>query len=220
MIIQSEVKKVFIGILDPNQGVRGKGLWELQSRGIEVELFPPYLAKEIRVLNDKFITSQRTLGLRITSPASGQSIRTYDRGGTWDVKGTFLNPPGDDVFAFVVGPDGHWSPQPYPLRHVGDKREWETTVQFGRSGSHRICIVRANELGVCLVSYYRKVVRTNKERKSQIKGKLKFEGKEEEDFLMSLQGDHQGIEIGRLPKGLELQARVEVIVESPPSKLQ
>ena len=34
LIRQAEVKRVFIGILDPNQGVRGKGLWELQERGI------------------------------------------------------------------------------------------------------------------------------------------------------------------------------------------
>ena len=46
LIRQAEVKRVFIGILDPNQGVRGKGLWELQSRRIEVELFPPDLAAD------------------------------------------------------------------------------------------------------------------------------------------------------------------------------
>src|SRR5436190_991141 len=55
LIRRAEVKRVFIGILDPNQGVRGKGLWELQSQKIEVELFPPDLATQIRVLNDKFI---------------------------------------------------------------------------------------------------------------------------------------------------------------------
>jgi pyrimidine deaminase RibD-like protein len=63
---------VFIGILDPNQGVRGKGLWELQSRGIEVELFPPKLARQIRVLNEKFIKAQLRLGIRITNLISGQ----------------------------------------------------------------------------------------------------------------------------------------------------
>jgi diaminohydroxyphosphoribosylaminopyrimidine deaminase / 5-amino-6-(5-phosphoribosylamino)uracil reductase len=34
----AQVRKVFVGILDPNQGVCGKGVVELQSRGIEVEL--------------------------------------------------------------------------------------------------------------------------------------------------------------------------------------
>jgi hypothetical protein len=51
----------------PTQGVRGKGLWELQSRGIDVELFPPELAKRIRALNHKFIRIQQTLGIQITS---------------------------------------------------------------------------------------------------------------------------------------------------------
>ncbi len=84
LIRQAEVKRVFIGILDPNQGVRGKGLWELQSRGIEVELFPPEMAKSIRVLNDKFIKEQQSLGIRITNLTAGQTIRTDDKGGVYD----------------------------------------------------------------------------------------------------------------------------------------
>jgi diaminohydroxyphosphoribosylaminopyrimidine deaminase/5-amino-6-(5-phosphoribosylamino)uracil reductase len=41
LIRQAEVKKVFIGILDPNQGVRGKGLWELQDRASRWSFFLP-----------------------------------------------------------------------------------------------------------------------------------------------------------------------------------
>src|SRR5437899_1830713 len=44
LILQHKIKKIFIGILDPNQGVTGKGLWELQTHGVEVELFPHDLA--------------------------------------------------------------------------------------------------------------------------------------------------------------------------------
>ena len=91
-------------------------------------------------------------------------------------------------------------------------------VHFGRSGAHRIYIVKANELGVLLVNYYRKIVRTNRRGRDRSGRNLKFEGKEEED-LRGLRGDHQGIEMSRLPKGLELQTTVEVIVESPPAKL-
>ena len=111
LIRQAEVKKVFIGILDPNQGVRGKGLWELQERGIEVELFPPHLAQRIRVLNDKFIREQRKLGIRITNLEWGQTIRTDDKGGVFELQGTFLNQPEKDVFAFL-GKDTRWWPSP------------------------------------------------------------------------------------------------------------
>jgi hypothetical protein len=217
LIRQAEVKKVFIGILDPNQGVRGKGLWELQERGIEVELFPPDLATEIRVLNGAFIRAQRRLGIIITEPKRGDTIRTYDKGGSWVVKGTFINPPGPDVFAFTVGPDGHWAPQPHPLKQIGETKEWEVKVYFGWHGPHSVFIIKANELGVSLVNYYRKVIRTNQERKAQLRGNLKVQGKAEEDaFLKSLRGDYQGIEMSRLPKGLEIQDSVEIIVEKPP----
>src|SRR5262245_35416820 len=36
LILQHGVERVFVGILDPNQGVTGKGLWRLQENGIKV----------------------------------------------------------------------------------------------------------------------------------------------------------------------------------------
>ena len=65
LIRQHQIQKVFIGILDPNQGVTGKGLWRLQDTGVEVALFPHELSKEIRVQNAAFIRSQQTLGATI-----------------------------------------------------------------------------------------------------------------------------------------------------------
>ena len=67
-ILQAEVKRVFIGILDPNQGVRGKGYWELQSRGVDVETFPAQLALQIRAMNERFIRFQQTIGARFLNP--------------------------------------------------------------------------------------------------------------------------------------------------------
>jgi pyrimidine deaminase RibD-like protein len=54
-LVRAKVKKVYVGILDPNQGVCGKGVLELQDHNIEVELFPPVLAQQIRIQNDPFI---------------------------------------------------------------------------------------------------------------------------------------------------------------------
>ena len=81
--MNAEIKRVFIGILDPNQGVRGKGLWELQNRGVEIELFPPSLARQIRATNDNFIRVQQMLGIRITSSTDNETIRTYDKEGVY-----------------------------------------------------------------------------------------------------------------------------------------
>lgn len=216
LIRQAGANKVFIGILDPNQGVRGKGLWELQDRGIEVELFPPELAKEVRVLNNAFIVSQRQLGLEITSPLHGESLPTYKTQGAWAIKGKYVNPPGQDVFALVVGPSGHFAPQPHPLEQDGDGKNWKTTVYFGRTGQHTIYIVKANDLGVALVNYYRKVIRSNEDRMKKIRGMLKVTGDEEERFLRQLPGIYQAIEMNRLPKGLEVQDRIEVFIADKP----
>jgi diaminohydroxyphosphoribosylaminopyrimidine deaminase/5-amino-6-(5-phosphoribosylamino)uracil reductase len=216
LIRQAEVKRVFIGILDPNQGVRGKGLWELQSRGIEVELFPPELAKKIRVLNDKFIKEQRTLGIRITNLTAGQTIRTYDKEGVYELEGTFLNPPGNDVFALTsIG--GKWWPQPYSLRVTGDGT-WSVKLHFGAYGPHTLSIVRANELGVVLVQYYRKISAQNRERADLVKRLVgNIPPKDKEDILKALGNIYPAIEMGR-PKGMELQDQVDIIVENPPNQ--
>src|ERR1700722_16683672 len=68
LIRQHQIKKVFVGILDPNQGVTGKGLWQLQDTGVEVALFPHDLSQKIRALNAAFIRSQQTLGAAIVTP--------------------------------------------------------------------------------------------------------------------------------------------------------
>jgi diaminohydroxyphosphoribosylaminopyrimidine deaminase/5-amino-6-(5-phosphoribosylamino)uracil reductase len=216
LIRQAGVKRVFIGILDPNQGVRGKGLWELQERGIEVELFPPHLAKRIRVLNDRFIREQRRLGLRITNLSSGQTIRTYDRDGIYELEGTFLNPPGKDVFAFI-GKDGKWWPQPYSLSLISENK-WSVKLHFGTYGIHTLSIVRASELGISLIEYYRKVGGLNRERRKQMTEHVRHVAPEELTGILHQLGlDYPSIDMSRLPKGIELQAQVEVNVENPPS---
>jgi pyrimidine deaminase RibD-like protein len=216
LIRQAEVKKVFIGILDPNQGVRGKGLWELQERGIEVELFPPHLAQRIRVLNDKFIREQRKLGIRITNLEWGQTIRTDDKGGVFELQGTFLNQPGKDVFAFL-GKDTRWWPQPYSLS-LSEGNRWSVKFHFGTYGIHTMAIVRANELGLAFIEFYRKAVSTNRERRKQISEHVRRVAPEELHGIVDLLGwDSPSIDMTRLPKGIELQAQVEINVMNPPS---
>ena len=48
-------EKVIVGMIDPNQCIRGKGILYLQMRGIAVELFPAKYANEVIEINKIFI---------------------------------------------------------------------------------------------------------------------------------------------------------------------
>jgi hypothetical protein len=218
LIKQHAIKRVFIGILDPNQGVRGKGLWELQMHGVDVELFPPQLAKRILALSRDFIRVQQTVGIQFTNLESGQLIKTYDNKGVYEVRGTFLNPPGDNVFAFT-GTGGQWWPQPHPLRVTGEK-EWAVKIHFGDYGPHTVCVVQTSDLGTDLVYYYREVVKRNSGLKQLAEDYFKKTGTqrpEADELLRELQYAHTGIDLGALPKGIETLATVEITVEHPPA---
>jgi pyrimidine deaminase RibD-like protein len=214
LIRHAGVKRVFIGILDPNQGVTGKGLWKLQSSGIEVELFPPTLAEQIRALNESFIREQQRLGIRITNPTSGESVTTFDKGGVVTIEGDFLNPPGDDVFALTnIG--SRWWPQPHSL-DIGPNNTWKSKVHVGSYGAHRIYIVRANELGAALINYYRKVIAQQQASHAHIR-LLKDRGVVGIEDIKSKLGDpYPSIEMARPPKGLEVLDQIDIFVEHPP----
>jgi pyrimidine deaminase RibD-like protein len=212
LIRQAGVKRVYIGILDPNQDVRGKGLWELQERGVEVELFPPDLANEIRALNSDFIRTQRTLGIRITEPANNKTLVHSDLKEPVIIKGTFLNAPGKDVFAFVRSSNGYCAP--HPLLEPTDDGKWEAKVYFAAHGLYTIAIVKANELAVSMINYYWKIAHTNIERRNKILNHVASSSDNQEtkitDFIRSLKDDYQGIAMATFPKGLEVQASVEI----------
>ncbi len=208
LLHQSHVKRVVIGILDPNQGVTGKGFWELQSRGIEVQVFPHNLAEQIRVLNQEFVREQRRLGILITNVKDGAVIRTYDKEETYVLRGTFLNPPGPDVFGFV-GRGSSWWPQ-NTLSVTGD--EWKSKFYFGAYGSHTLSIVKANELGMVLINYYKKIISQGEARRSAFE---KY--RSQVDQLDSVLGTRSpAVEMTKPPKGLELQTQIQVEVEDPP----
>lgn len=214
LIYQAGVKRVFIGILDPNQAVTGKGLWQLQSRGIDVELFPPDLAKTIRSLNSGFIKEQQTLGIQITNTANHQLLKTYDNDGVYTLEGTYLNPPGEDVFALTnIG--AKWWPQPYPLTARGDGT-WFVKLHFGSYEDHMIWIVRASELGMALMRYYRNITAKSnffKSARKKYAGDHKLNLAELNGLSTSL---YPAIEMTRLPKGLQILAQVSVKIAQPP----
>lgn len=161
---------MFIGILDPNQGVRGKGLWELQTNKIDVELFPPELASEIRSLNVDFIRFQQSLGIRITNVKDQDVIRTWDKGGGFEIEGTYENPPGDDTFG-LVDRNGRWSFQPHSLKLDETRKQWSTKFYFGEFGAHTLYIVKASELGTVLANYYRQAIDRNIQRTKKLRSR-------------------------------------------------
>lgn len=213
-LCQANVRKVFVGILDPNQGVTGKGLWELQTRGIEVELFPHELAKKIRSLNDDFIKEQQTLGIVITNTIDGQSINTRQSEGQYTLRGTHLNAPGPDVFVLTsIG--SKWWPQAYNLT-ANEDGTWSTKIHIGSYEPHTIWIVRANELGSALIEYYRKITAQNVDRQRALTRYATDKSLDRNELLGLLGQLYPGIEMARLPKGLQSQAQVTITIEQPP----
>jgi pyrimidine deaminase RibD-like protein len=213
-ILRANVKKVFIGILDPNQGVRGKGLWELQSHGIEIELFPPDLAREILEMNGHFIRVHQTIGAQITEPVPLQTFGlTQQEDGSWFGQCRIVckcNSPPDESIKIIVQRGGEWWPARNYLRRINEK-EWAAEVYFGCEGDHIIHIVRATDTGAILLSYYQDVVQRNLDQRDRL-NRWREDAGLSTDLPNAILGSYQEIRMGHLPKGLESQAQVQVRV--------
>jgi hypothetical protein len=203
LIRRFQIKRVFIGILDPNQGVRGKGLWRLQDTGVEVALFPHDLSKKIRIQNEAFIRFQEGLRATIVTPKAGDILRTYESGGKHYLRFKCVNPPGPSTYLLIYR-DGQYWPQPGLPRFIEQEGVWEIFAHFGTTGDHELRLVTADDLGNALIQYYRKVVDENLSRRKR----LRAQGID----VSTLGGDYPGIQMSGLPKGLRLEASVPVFV--------
>ena len=84
IIIEKGIKKVYVGILDPNPLVAGKGVKRLQDAGIEVEV--GICADEIRELNKvflKYITTKRPYVIMKTAMTLDGKIAAFTGDSKW-----------------------------------------------------------------------------------------------------------------------------------------
>ena len=172
LILQHRIRRVVIGMLDPNQGVTGKGLWRLQDAGVEVGLFPHELAQQVRALNPEFIRFQQSFGAKIISPQSGEELHTYTTRLTGGIQFGLLALIRLRIAIFLLCLKGGlcW-PQVSAFRSVGPDT-WEVDAHFGSTGEHTLHLVTAVDLGVCLIAYYRKVLDRNRICKRELMGVL------------------------------------------------
>jgi pyrimidine deaminase RibD-like protein len=56
-LLDSRIAAVYVGILDPNPVICGRGISELARQGISVQLFPRHYAEKVRAMNRAFIDS-------------------------------------------------------------------------------------------------------------------------------------------------------------------
>jgi pyrimidine deaminase RibD-like protein len=212
LLLEAHVRKVVIGILDPNQGVCGKGVLELQKHNIEVELFPHELAQKIRAMNEEFVRAQQTLGLVFIEPASNPALLTVKILGPYTFKCTCIMPPGNDIFV-VSERRGAWWPQGSKLRPVpGSEADgypvYEFESWFTVTGLQWVHVVRANELGQALIGYYNKVCRNNEHARRKLN--LTLSQSLEKDYRIG----YPGIDMASPPRGLDIQASIELEIKS------
>jgi ATP-dependent DNA helicase RecG len=78
-IVNARLKKVYLGIEDPDPSVKGNGMAYLRNKRIEIEFFDQDLQHEINEANAQFLEEARERAKQVELDALEQSINPLDR---------------------------------------------------------------------------------------------------------------------------------------------
>jgi pyrimidine deaminase RibD-like protein len=149
-LVDRRVKRVVIGMLDPDPTVHGKGEMYLLEHGIMVQRFDPDLTNEILEMNRDFIQDRQGLGFKIT----GYPRTTNDQEIT--VTGSYVTKPSrdDSVCFFTRRNNVYWPQIRLAIKH---DRTWECIVDLGGPGDVGLLIARVSDDIRVAIDLYRKV---------------------------------------------------------------
>lgn len=74
-VAESGIKEIYIGTLDPNPHITGRGEMYLQCQGIKIHRFPWEMLKKLQDLNANFFTKYHNLQIPSVSPYAGGGAR-------------------------------------------------------------------------------------------------------------------------------------------------
>jgi pyrimidine deaminase RibD-like protein len=106
-LIERKVRRVVIGMLDPNPAIRGLGVQMLIDHGVEVEHFPSELNVELHELNREFVREQKAKIHAL--PKEVPLVPPIKTGGLWDLHRRFIDAqdrfPREVAFAIAMIPN-------------------------------------------------------------------------------------------------------------------
>jgi pyrimidine deaminase RibD-like protein len=129
-LIDRKVKRVVIGVLDPNPSICGKGQRLLQSRGIQVQHFDHDLAMQIEEMNQEFTKAQEA-----TANVTPFATRGDGNSELRELQRRFVAAqdrfPREVSFAVVMIPHEERDAWRQANHRFDDTRLWEPGQQFG-----------------------------------------------------------------------------------------
>ena len=164
--------------------------------------------------NEKFIGFQQTLGAKIVSPSNGEEL-CIDLPLKYPIRIKSAKFPDPDRHFLLCLRDGLCCPQTSVFRPDADPGTWNVEAYFTTEGQHTLYLVTAVDLGVSLVTYYRKVGERNSVRRKRVEAIAKrVDGGLRKELLEVItEGTWRGIPMTVLPKGLRSEASVAVTIK-------